>query len=1307
MTPSEGDNTLEIVVSGTTAPLDEALGRIGDAAAEAAASVNDAFSGTSGVDSLTTSTQAAASAIDNLTAPLSAVSTELEKEAGAAENAGAAADDTAKSSDNLNAVMAQLLAAVQGLSGSVDNLAESEKRLEQSSEETATGVSKLADIVEGAKEVAEAFVAVALAEKLAEVATEAVHAYGEAEQVRVSLTLMSGSAESAAEAMEKLDEMAVKLGLSQEALESSARRLSAVFGTGEGLEAVMTAAANASAATGNSFDAVAASIQRVEQTGAVSARQLVALGLSWKDLAATMGLSIEDAQAKLKKGGQEAEADVEAVLAAIKAKYGEAAAAQAQTILGQIASLKAQVVQVMQDLGSAIAPAVGSIVSLLQGTVLPIVKTMIDDFKALPEPIKAGALAVGLLAAAVIPLTAGLGVLGMALQGVDVLLERVGVHTSAMATSQTAATASAHGLAAAESEVAAASTGAASGIGALGAALPAVILGAAAIVNIGLAGDIIRTTKAINDQITAQVAWDQEWADLKAVLPGVASALEQVAAINDQIGEKTAAAKQAVNDLTGGMADSITQSKLFQSVGVQVSSALDLIASDADKVKTRLPAALLAGVGPAGSLAAGLKGISNSLSDMDQKLDLLSPKLLRLPAPPSVKQLTIDLDGASAAFQKVLETVDKSNTELDNLEKAVKLADAAYAAGNITLQQYNAVVDAFNAKLKQVNGAQKDLALSFEQIRQKVADAQTAFQLAHDSFVTTLQAYIDGKATVNDLAAAYTQAQTKAKAAGNSFYEANAAMAQAKTAADNQLTSLEHLAATYKALRDSGDNSVTGQLALAEAQKKVETAAQSLGLSLVPLGNGLDVQVADKSGKASAGLQSVATWLKGVIGPTDLVYVVINGKLVPTLLSLEQSAGKAAAAVSKTSDEMVKFRDAATGAESSIRVLKGTTDQTVGSFDAASVKVVGFGEDITTAKDLIDQVNSEALKYHNTNVELASSVDAVASATNSETTALKGLGSAIDSVAGKAGNLKNISKALASGKADTGTSELGMTSQQWNNLGMSGFNGTTMGLQEYMSMLIGMLNTPGPTWDPVAADKLLSQWAYDALPSGTMSGDTKGLAAYYASKRSGGSSSSSAAAAASALDSLTSATTTYTGTLADAQDAYDKALAAYRAGTGSLNDFLAAAQKLDQAESSAAVKLSSLSDATKTATTALTTAADTVSAAAATAAQASDAAASGAVQVAASTVAAAASVQAAAVDMVTAVTAATATAAAAASPAASGAQAMGTGALYSFNIPVSAGTVVGSNGIDSLTTMIQAKIVAGLKQVVGQKLTAG
>ena len=160
------------------------------------------------------------------------------------------------------------------------------------------------------------------------------------------------------------------------------------------LQDVLTASADAAAATGRSFDTIAQGLDRIAATGMVSTRQMVQFGVSMSDIAAQMGVSVDEAIKLLKKGGQDAQKDVEAVVGAIEEKFGGAAELIAQNLSGQFTNLKNELAFISEDLGTALAPLASDLIAGLKG-IEPTLRGIADGVVVAVAGLKNMAAAIG------------------------------------------------------------------------------------------------------------------------------------------------------------------------------------------------------------------------------------------------------------------------------------------------------------------------------------------------------------------------------------------------------------------------------------------------------------------------------------------------------------------------------------------------------------------------------------------------------------------------------------------------------------------------------------------------------------------------------------------------------------------------------------------------------------------------------------------------------------------------------------------------------------------------------------------------
>jgi hypothetical protein len=294
--------------------------------------------------------------------------------------------------------------------------------------------------------------ALVVAEGLKEFATEALDAADNVTRASIALTTLTGSAESAATTIEGLDRLGIADGLSMPALLTASTRMTALLPPGTDVVALLGKIADGAAVMGTSIDSAANMFDRMASSGTAGARQLTALGLSLQSLAASMnatGLATDATAASASKLFKALdETDRITVLSnALSAMGGVAEKVRDQTFGGQWASLMAQWDQLMVEAGQDILPVVSGLVQLVSTDVLPFLREMADDFKAMPAPIQEAVVGLGLALAAVTVLGLAVKGLGLALTPIAGILDMVGVSSAGAAAAEeveaTAATAAA------------------------------------------------------------------------------------------------------------------------------------------------------------------------------------------------------------------------------------------------------------------------------------------------------------------------------------------------------------------------------------------------------------------------------------------------------------------------------------------------------------------------------------------------------------------------------------------------------------------------------------------------------------------------------------------------------------------------------------------------------------------------------------------------------------------------------------------------------------------------------------------------
>lgn len=293
----------------------------------------------------------------------------------------------------------------------------------------------------------------------------ALEASDNVKQASISLTVLTGSADTAAAEIAKLQALGIQDGLSMPALLTAATRMQGLLGATAPVPALLSQLANAAAVSGQGIESAANAFDRMATSGSAAARQLQPLGLNLEDLAkafnSVTGTSIATADNINEFFKQLSETQrVEVLSQALQKLSGIAQQAANETFGGQWNQLVAQWSQALQSAGDALKPVITDLIDFTKTDIAPTLKAMIDAFSQLPTPVKDFAVGIGFAAVAVIPLAAGLGTLGIALQGLAGLIPTVSGLFGGI-------TIAAEGAAEAEVAAGAAATVAGAGLGAL------------------------------------------------------------------------------------------------------------------------------------------------------------------------------------------------------------------------------------------------------------------------------------------------------------------------------------------------------------------------------------------------------------------------------------------------------------------------------------------------------------------------------------------------------------------------------------------------------------------------------------------------------------------------------------------------------------------------------------------------------------------------------------------------------------------------------------------------------------------------
>ncbi len=262
------------------------------------------------------------------------------------------------SSGELNAVQSDASGAVSALGDLGDAGTHAAGGLDQagsSASEAGTHATEAEGGFAGlAEELLKVGVGFASFEALKEFATDAISAYATVQSVTIGLTQLTGSAQTADTVITQIKQLADTEPFAFPEIAPTVQKMVALGVAASQIPGVMQAIADSSAATGNAFNQVANSFDRMALSGTVNARALVQLGISTQDLANVMGVASNQVKAAFLEMDQSERIDT---LQAALEKFAGSAEAQAQGIAGQWQILKNHFEEAMVGIGEALAPA--------------------------------------------------------------------------------------------------------------------------------------------------------------------------------------------------------------------------------------------------------------------------------------------------------------------------------------------------------------------------------------------------------------------------------------------------------------------------------------------------------------------------------------------------------------------------------------------------------------------------------------------------------------------------------------------------------------------------------------------------------------------------------------------------------------------------------------------------------------------------------------------------------------------------------------------------------------------------------------
>lgn len=849
--------------------------------------------------------------------------------------------------------------------------------------------------------------ALAITEGLKEFGEEALSTFATVQSVTIGLTELTKSASDANEIIESIKNLAATEPFAFPDLAPAVQKMVALGVAADQIPKTLQAAADAASATGNSFDAVAGSIDRVTLSGNLNQRQLVQLGLSIKDVSDAMGVTEVQAKALFASLDQAQRIDV---IDQALTKFAGSAIAQAQGIGGAWQIFQNQFEEVMLGVGTALAPAASAILKFGEEA-LSIAQEAIDAFNKLPEPIRDVSGAIVIATAAIAPLFAAVGLLGQGIIGAQAAL---GLFSTALESLglKAATAATAEGVAAtAITAQGAASTVAAVETEALAVAETSVAEGSSiAAIQLGLFGEEIAattvyTTSAVTQmglftEETGSIAVGAEAAGLGISAMGVAATTAGgaiVALISFNIGKWAVDNVPGVASLGQALNDAFDHLPGY-TVGIQAwRDALGVttpeVRSEAEEIKnlqTQLDAAgrsvdqngrsnedyitVLREVRTEiGATTTATDGYGLALDALLKKHQDLGVELQTAIGVLAVAKQRFD-DGAISSAQFA-----EAQKNVEDVEKRLNALNPVYA------DTIGGITEAYNKQENQINTLQNTIG----QLLAVTNRTQQQDDILSEA-TTKLTGLLKQQADAHGLVTAAAQGQGKA-------YDSLTTSADALLAKEQAVDiSVQNSKAVLDQLTASTDNSAVHQRAVTDALNQYVTALQKSGASMSDVitltVNGVDVvtTLGDAVNKVK---QGQGDWNSVMVNGVSILRD--HAAAVTTTKTAVDSLGSS---YDNSSAILAKFNQATQTAL--------TNSQTAIGYYSSYVGALQHVDDVTNA--MVDNTSKFAATVNDVSGELqatvdnasvfANSIDHIGTSAINASNDLKGLVNAVDSV---------------------------------------------------------------------------------------------------------------------------------------------------------------------------------------------------------------------------------------------------------------------------------------------------------------------
>ena len=829
------------------------LGSLGETASDSNA----------GLEELAATLEQTASSGEDIDSTLSDLSDSLNEVGSSATEATAGLDDIDKSAgdavdslDEVSSTADDLGSNFEQIGDSAQNAGDSLESFAGDTAEANEGAQEaegsLSDLAEQLAAVGEALV---ITEALTEFGNEAESAADKVTTATIALTAITGSADTAKETLEGLEELGTADGLAMPSLLTAATRMQQMLPAGTDVTSLLGEIANGAAVMGTDINTAATRFDQMATAGTANARSLTSLGLNLQTLSdainqvtGTVGTMDTTAAAAFKALDQTQR--IQVLQVAMQGLAGTAAQVAQQTFGAQWQILAHQWETVMVEAGQALLPIVSEMNNLLKTDILPFIQTLAADFNALPAPIKDTVVAVGLLAVGVAAGTVALGGMAAAFGALSGL---AGASVEALTTLGLVSEATG----AAEGEEAAAAAAQAAAHGSAAAAM-----GAEAIAAEGAAVATAGGAAAAEEGTAAFSAFGLTLGPVAIGIAGVAAGIlalkfSGVAAQIQELGSAIAStsgfwselatdAKVALEEITLDVLDAQGAFISWYDGLTNSASALKILIPVLDTFSSSLPSAstvlerfaeqLLASGIPLAAMTAAFKTLAGDTPQMNTAMQGLLQSLT--PLPPAFATTATGTDNMSAGLAALVTKQQAANLALQQAKQNLADATEALQNGLITQNVYNLALNNYNTALKTASESGANFSSTLAGIQQKLSDAQISFNTAVDALTQIANTAPTSANGIALLADAYTKAESAAKAAGVAFANAKGIIAQQTILNNQDVASLDAYTAVlnnYFAQLASGNLTAEQQEQITQniitTYAKAQQAATAVGQS--------------------------------------------------------------------------------------------------------------------------------------------------------------------------------------------------------------------------------------------------------------------------------------------------------------------------------------------------------------------------------------------------------------------------------------------------------------------------------------------